>query len=173
LEQRPFYRFRLHTRNREPSPLFYACRLFQQYIVDAFVACDTTSLDWLRSHQDKIRTDLYNGLTDSLIRKDVSPASLGRRFVLPSSFTGGDRFMQQLFQDSMAIVRHFGKPTFFITFTANPRWPEIVRELRGLQPTDRPDLIARVFRLKVQELIADLRNGLFGLYAGHVYTIEY
>jgi hypothetical protein len=111
---------------------------------------------------------------DTLIRQDVSAGDLGRRFILPSSFTGGDRFMQQLFQDSMAIVRYFGKPTFFITFTANPRWPEIDRELRnGLQPTDRPDIIARVFCLKVQELLADLKNGLLGPYAGHVYTIEY
>lgn len=76
----------------------------------------------------------------------------------------------------MAIVRFFGKPTFFITFTANPRWPEILRELRqfsGQQPTDRPDIIARVFRQKVIELLADLKNGLFGPYTGHVYTIEY
>jgi hypothetical protein len=74
----------------------------------------------------------------------------------------------------MAIVRYFGKPTFFITFTANPRWPEIDGNLfPGQQLTDRPDLIARVFRLKVQELLIDLKNGLFGSYAGHVYTIEY
>jgi hypothetical protein len=173
LEQRPFYRFRLHARNRECSALFWAGRLFQQYIIDAFVACETTALDWLRTHQTNIRADVYNGLADTLIREDVSIGDLGRRFILPSSFTGGDRFMQQLFQDSMAIVRHFGKPTFFITFTANPRWPEIDRELEGRQPTDRPDLIARVFRLKVRELLADLKNGLFGPYAGHVYTIEY
>jgi hypothetical protein len=30
-----------------------------------------------------------------------------------------------------------------------------------------------VFRLKVQELLADLKNHIFGQYAGHVYTIEY
>lgn len=174
LEQRPFYRFRLHTRNYEWSPLFFAARLFQQYIVDAFVACETTALDWLRTHQDRIRADVYSGLADTLIRDDVVPAAIGRRFILPSSFTGGDRFMQQLFQDSMAIVRYFGKPTFFITFTANPRWPEIIENLLpGQQPTDRPDLIARVFCLKVQELLTDIRNGILGPYAGHVYTIEY
>jgi hypothetical protein len=82
--------------------------------------------------------------------------------------------MQQLFQDSMAIVCYFGKPTFFITFTANPWWPEIVRKLfTGQQATDQPDLIAQVFRLKAQELLTDLKNSLFGPYAGHVYTIEY
>lgn len=94
LEQRPFYRFRLHTRFREFStPLFRAARLFQQFVIDAFVACETTALNWFRNHQDKIRADVYNGLTDTLIRQDVSPADLGRRFILPSSFTGGDRHM--------------------------------------------------------------------------------
>jgi hypothetical protein len=174
LTQRPFYRFRLHERAHEQSALFYGNRLFQQYVVDAFVACETTALNWLRSHQANIRADVYQGLTDTLIREDVIPANLGRRFILPSSFTGSDRFMLQLFQDSMAIVRYFGKPTFFITFTANPRWVEITRELKpGQQPPDRPDLVARVFRLKGFELLMDVKNGVFGRHLGHVYTIEY
>ncbi len=99
---------------------------------------------------------------------------LGCRVVLPSSYIGSDRAMQQLYQDSMAIVRHFGKPTFFITFTANPKWPEITHALfPGQQAADRPNLIARVFHLKVRSLLADLRAGVLGEYAGHVYTIEY
>jgi hypothetical protein len=93
-EQRPFYRFRLHPRAREFSVLFWAGRLFQQYVVDSFVACETTALDWLRRNQDKIRADVYNSLCDTLIRQDVSPVDLGYRIILPSSFTGGDRFMQ-------------------------------------------------------------------------------
>lgn len=174
LEQRQFYRYRLHTRNSEFSLLFYAGRLFQQYCVDAFSSCEATALDWIRKNQDKIRADIYEGLRDHLITTDVNLDELGRRVVLPSSFTGGDRFMQQLFQDSMAIVRYYGKPTLFITFTANPRWPEIVRNLfAGQQPADRPDLIARIFRLKVKQLLTDLRGGLFGPYQAHVYTIEY
>jgi hypothetical protein len=129
LEQRVFYRFRLHPRSHEQSPLFYAGRLFQQYLVDIFVACEAANLQWIRNHQVNIRADVYYGLQDSLIREDIDAASVGRRFILPASFTGSDRFMQQLFQDSMAVVRVFGKPTFFITFTANPRWKEITDEL--------------------------------------------
>ena len=37
--------------------------------------------------------------------------------------------MMQLYQDSMAIVQYFGRPSLFLTFTANPRWEEIEREL--------------------------------------------
>jgi hypothetical protein len=77
------------------------------------------------THQSNICADLYNGLTDIIICPDIDTASLGRRIILPSSYTGGDRFMQQLFQDSMAIVHHYGQPSLFITFTANPTWDEI------------------------------------------------
>ena len=49
----------------------------------------------------------------------------------------------------MAIVRHFGRPTLFITFTANPKWKEIVDELlSGQNAVDRLDLVGRVFHLK-------------------------
>lgn len=75
----------------------------------------------------------------------------------------------------MAINRHLIKPTLFITMTANPRWPEITRELLPHQDVlDRPDLVARVFHLKVQFLLNDLKKKqIFGRYAGSVYTIEY
>ena len=48
---------------------------------------------------------------------------------------------------------------FFITFTANPKCDEITRELLpGQQATDRPELVARVFRLKVKELLDDVKK---------------
>ena len=40
LEQRPYYRIRLHVRNGEYPTLHRSGRLFQQYIVDAFAACE-------------------------------------------------------------------------------------------------------------------------------------
>jgi len=49
--------------------------------------------------------------------------------VLPSSYVGGDRFTQKLYQDSIAIVHRLGKPLLFVTFTANPKWEEIGHEL--------------------------------------------
>jgi len=57
--------------------------------------------------------------------------------------------MQQIYQDSMTIVRYMGRPSLFITFTANPKWAEITQELLpGQIAGDRPDLVARVFYLK-------------------------
>jgi len=175
LSQRTFYRFRLHQRLDEPSTIFQAQKLFQQFVVDAWAVCDQNKLAWIRSHQANIRSDLYHGLADVMESEDIDLTRTGKRVVLPSSYLGGDRFMQQLYQDSIAIVRHFGKPSLFITFTANPKWVEIERELLPAQTAaDRPDLVARVFNLKVRDLLDQIRyKEVFGPWLGWVWTIEY
>jgi len=55
LSQRTFYRFRLHPRVDEPSTIFRAERLFQQFLFDAWAVCDQNKLAWIRSHQANIR----------------------------------------------------------------------------------------------------------------------
>ena len=45
--------------------------------------------------------------------------------------------------------------------TCNPNWREIVEALEpGQSYADRPDVVCRVFRLKLQELLHDLREGV-------------
>ena len=44
----------------------------------------------------------------------------GKMVILPSSFQGSPRAMQQNYQDVMAIIAKFGKPDLFLTFTCNP-----------------------------------------------------
>ena len=159
LTQRAYFRFYLHVRSDSRLVPFAYCRLFQQYVVDAWALCDQNKLTWIRSNQTTLRADLYNGVADALTRHDLDPESLGRRVVLPSSFLGGDRFIGQCYQDSMAIVRKYGRPSLFITFTANPKWDEITRELLpGQTAADRPDLVARVFRIKVTHFLHDLKR---------------
>lgn len=82
--------------------------------------------------------------------------------------------MNQLYQDAMAGVRKNGHPSFFITFTCNPRWIEITENLLpGQRAEHRPDIVARVFWLKAKAMIKDLKKGCLGTYVGHVMTIEY
>jgi hypothetical protein len=82
--------------------------------------------------------------------------------------------MYECYQNAMAIVREYGKPDFFVTFTCNPKWREIKEHLfSGQTATDRPDLCVRVFNLKLQELLNDLTSGMFGKVISFIYTIEY
>ena len=115
LEQRAYFRYYLHPRIGQYSILFAARRLFQQYIVDIWATCEHTKLAWIRSNQDRLRADVYNGVADAFARGDLDAQHLGRRIILPSSHTGSERNMQQRYYDAMALVREFGKPTLFIT----------------------------------------------------------
>ncbi|XP_065321879.1 uncharacterized protein LOC135929292 [Gordionus sp. m RMFG-2023] len=109
-------------------------------------------LNFIRQNQPKLRVDEYSGLMDYLETKsnNIIP---GKAVILPSSFQGSQRNIRERYHDAMAIVLKFGKPDLFITFTCNPNWREIKENLfPGQSPTDRPDLIARVFKLKLNEL---------------------
>ena len=83
--------------------------------------------------------------------------------------------MMQCFQDSMSVVRDKGKPDIFLTFTCNPKWPEIERELEPNQkPHERPDLITKIFNLKLKSLLEDIiKMKIFGRTIAHIYVIEF
>ncbi|KAG1098753.1 hypothetical protein G6F42_017939 [Rhizopus arrhizus] len=102
-------------------------------------------------------------------------SSVGKRVILPLSFDGGPRFMTQLFQDAMNLVRRVGRPDLFITFTCNPAWPEIANELLiNQKSSDKLDLYARVFRLKLKALLNDIvRKSVLGKATTCCYTIEF
>ena len=83
--------------------------------------------------------------------------------------------MYALYLDTMAVVRRFGRPTYFITFTANPSWPEITAHLLPGQLTaDRPDLVARVFHIKLKHLLKDLtQHQWFGRALAWTWVVEF
>ncbi|CAK9291252.1 unnamed protein product [Gordionus sp. m RMFG-2023] len=128
------------VRQDEENVILRSKRLFHQFIVDSYAKQETLRLNFIRNNQSKLRAELYQGIHDAILEGDTNADNLGRRIILPSSFTGGPRHMHQLYQDAMAIVRCFGKPSLFITFTCNPKWIEIMLELFTHQtPNDRPD----------------------------------
>jgi hypothetical protein len=150
--------------------------LFQEYIVDAYAQTEQNNLRFhsTQQKQDQLRMDILQGVRDAVA--DGTPLkNVGKSTILPSSFVGGPRYMQQLYHDAMAIVRNHTKPDLFITMTCNPRWPEITENLApGQTSQDRPDLVTRVFHLKLSTLLEDiLTNGVLGRVVAHMYVIEF
>lgn len=150
-------------------------KLFHQYVVDMYAKMEQQRLNFIRHNQSSLRAEVYNGLRDAVRLDDNDMSSIGKRVVLPSTFVGGPRFMAQLYQDAMSLVRRFGKPDLFITFTCNPMWPEITDALLINQTAnDRPDLCARVFNLKLKALLNDIvKNSVLGKVVAYVYSIEF
>ncbi|XP_019184562.1 PREDICTED: uncharacterized protein LOC109179508 [Ipomoea nil] len=173
---REFFCYRLQSRKEVVSTILHAKTLFQQFVVGGYTMVESGRLIYIRTHQKSLRCESYSGLTDALTRGEINPANQGRRIILPSSFTGGARYMIQNYHDAMAICRWIGYPNLFITFTCNPKWPEVQRFLtdRSLKAEDRLDIICRLFKMKLDSLIADCRKKkLFGSVAGVIYTIEF
>ena len=130
-------------------------------------------LSWVVRNQKVLRADNYKKLEEEIRIGDIDPADTSTNIIkpciLPSTFVGGPCYMIQNYQDTMAICKAIGYPELFITFTCNPQWPEITRfvEDRGLRPTDRPDILARVFKMKLDQLVNDLKKeNVFGQYKG-------
>ena len=122
ISQVMFYSYRLHTRENEFPILQCGGRLFQQYVCDMWVSTDQNRLRWVETHQAELHASLYSGLEDTVGHGevDIDLHDLGHRVVLPSSYIGGPRYMNQRFQDAIAVARHFHGFDLFITFTCNP-----------------------------------------------------
>lgn len=168
------YAYRIQERINDDNILIKGRKLFQQFCCDMYIKIEGLRLKYIRTHQSEIRAEEYDAYQNE-INKGTQGGNVGKPVILPSSFTGGPRYQGQLYQDAMALVRKFGKPDFFVTMTANPKWVEITRNLLpGQTAYDRPDLIERVFILKFAQLRKQiLYKNYFGKVACCVWVIEW
>ncbi|KAI5444460.1 hypothetical protein KIW84_012913 [Lathyrus oleraceus] len=147
---REWLTFRIQSRSNEAQTLLRSRRLYQQFLVDGFTMMESERLRWLRKNQSKLRVGKYHNLNEYNSNGETHGSNTGKRVVLPSSYVGSRRYMDQLYFDGMVICSYVGFPDLFITFTCNPNWPEIQRLLGSvhLKASDRPDIISRVFKMK-------------------------
>ena len=174
LTMREFFAFRIQDRDGEADTILVSGKLLQQFLVDAYTMTESQRLKWMRKPQKKLRAEVYRGLTEFVFRGETDPSLKGRQIILPSSFTGGARYMIQNYQDAMAICKWAGYPDLFITFTCNPKWPETARatQNKGLKSEDRLDICSRMFKLKLDELIHDLKDKkVFGAVRAGMYYL--
>ncbi|XP_070054281.1 uncharacterized protein [Nicotiana tomentosiformis] len=115
------------------------------------------------------------GLLDLLRRGEREGSQVGKNKILPFSFTGGPRNMRRQYMDAIALVQRFGIPDIFLTMTCNPSWPEIQENLMSTDKAqNRPDLVSRIFRAKLEELKKDiLKRQIFGKVVASMYTVEF
>jgi len=158
ISMRQWFAFRIQEREVECQTLLRSKRLFQQFLCDAYTTIESNRLNYIKFNQSKLRCENYTSVKEAVAAGATTMEEEGNQLLIPASFTGGPRYMVQSYYDAMAICKHYGFPDHFITFTCNPKWPEITRycDNRGLNPEDRPDIIARIFKIKLDSLMNDL-----------------
>ncbi|CAL1390927.1 unnamed protein product [Linum trigynum] len=163
--QKEYYAFRLQYRLNEGHTLVQSGKALQHYCVDAFSTIELNRLAFLRTHQKDLRAEVYQGLQDAFAKGDMDGEKLVR-IIMPSSYTGGPRYMQQLYHDAMATCQHYGNPDLFVTFTCNALWEEIVdafADMVGPNSELKPMVVCRVFHMKLAILIDEFkRESYFG-----------
>jgi hypothetical protein len=170
------YRMQIRDRNGEPicyDILHHNGLLSQQYWLDQWMKIELERLNYIRFNQRQLRAEVYQGLADAVAAGDTSEA--GTYVVLPSTFLGSPRNYCANYADAMAIVAKYGKPDYFITFTANPKWPEILRACPpNCERSLRSDIIARVFKIKLDSFMDDLlKKHTIGVVAAHIAVVEF
>lgn len=94
----------------------------------------------------------------------IEGSEAGQRIVLPSSYVGGPRYLYQNYLDCVALCRRYGCPDLFITFTSNLLWSEVTEALAlvpGQHSSDRPDIIDRVFHMKLNLFMDDITKNMY------------
>lgn len=136
---------------REPRFQIFG-RLANEYLVDMFSRDLESRLNFIRANQPRIRME------DAALM-GVEEINSTENVYLPSSFLGSRRWATEQIADSLAIAAVYGGPTFFITMTCNPEWPEIQSQLRpGQDFTDIPVVVVRVFKRKLALLQKALKK---------------
>ncbi|XBI09945.1 hypothetical protein VPH35_137376 [Triticum aestivum] len=161
-----YYAYRLRDRPNDFKTPLRCKRLTQAYFVDGYCSVETFRIAFYckPSFQRKYISSSFSCLADSVSKGITSGSSVGQRIILPSSFTGGPRYLYQNYQDSITICRKYGCPDLFVTFTSNAAWPEITEALSsipGQEPSDRPDIVNRVFKMKLNILMDHIKKKQF------------
>jgi len=160
-----YYRHQFHYRKGQPNPFLCYGLLSRQAKVDARAAIDENRQRYILQNQDKFRVENLQGIADPVGRGCIDGSEMGKLTVLPASHTGGRRYMIQNYHDGVAICRVFGPLDFFVTFTCNINWNEISLGILepGQKPSDRADIVVRVYNMKLEEMLDDIRSGrIFG-----------
>ena len=105
ISQNKYAAYRLAVRN-EIDCFHLGGKLFLQWIVHMYLRIESERLNYIRYHHVELRQDMYANICDFLENEaEQNHSRVGRKVVLPSSFSGSPRNMNERYQDAMSIVR--------------------------------------------------------------------
>ena len=89
-----FYVFRMMIRSGQINVPHYFKQLLNQYWVDLYTKIETERLSFIRHNQKKLRAENYIHLMDA-VNSDSRVENVGQLIILPSTFTGGPRYIHE------------------------------------------------------------------------------
>ncbi|SGZ24032.1 BQ5605_C023g09687 [Microbotryum silenes-dioicae] len=154
LSRSQLFAYYLHKRDEYFSIPHCTQRAFLAFVMTDTPKSRPIDSTYLQLDQENLRLTTGQGIIS------LTPDQVGCSVILGSTFKNRPRENTQRYQDAMACVVKYGKPSLFITVTCNPKWPEIKAALGpNDQASNRPELIARAFESKLNRLCDDNVSG--------------
>ena len=175
-----FTRFHLQQRTNSFNTLLKSGKLAQEYFCDQYSKIEGRRMHYYKTSaiQDKYRAFQYSGLIDTLATQQTQPGQtevtrIGQKIILPASHTGSPRYLYKHYLDALAIAARYRKFDLFTTITANPRSEGVLSNIfAGQQPSDRPDIVNKIFKQSLDALLTDMSKGIFGKMKARIHTVE-
>nr|CAD2207769.1 unnamed protein product [Meloidogyne enterolobii] len=158
---RAYIKYRLALRRNEDYHNIWNAGggLSQKFVLDYNARIDSSVANYLRRDDMDLRAtyppDALRWLQRDCGAKSVS--DLGHIFAFRKYHPGTRPYFQEMFYNATAIMartRKTGFCSFMFTFTCNPRWPEIQRNLLrdNQKVVDRFDITCRIYEDKLRKL---------------------
>jgi hypothetical protein len=161
--------FHLYDREGEENPLLRYEHLSELYFITLAFRSFQQRIGFIERRQVNEHQGMSNAApgvqsenqrttnfaTENQLRENAAIPETQKNIILPAgTWERGNRAKQQLLNDSLSINARLGCPDYFITMTANPKWPEVVKNIGvGKRPATRNEVIHRVFNIKKTELV--------------------
>ena len=140
VSQQQWQKYYLQLR-RPLSPQLLTRRLLYKIIVDVYALIASARLQQLRYNQKNLRIVQYAGMLNALyINNQAIKSNIGQNIILPVSYIGSPRQIYNAYLNAIVLMRYYGPPNYFITFTYNLRQQEI----QGSQRRVRAREIAQI-----------------------------
>lgn len=103
-------------------------KLGQLFLIDHYMRMLNQRYSFIRDKCGEYLTSTKNKMLKArqrLADKLHLGITIGAQFSVPHTVPGSPRWLQQKFENAVAMCNAFGRPDLFITATCNVKWPEI------------------------------------------------
>lgn len=110
---------------RDQDNVILRCNeLCQQFMVDMYVKIESERLRYLQYNRQRLHAEDYIHLRDVIV-SNADNAEIGNSIILPSSYIGSPRHIQEYIQDAWMLWLTCANTADRVYLLYNPKWLEI------------------------------------------------
>ena len=165
----------IQNRQKKFNRVLHSKRLFQYFLMNAFVCVKFNNFNFVRFNQQFLRIEFYRNLMNRLNQNYKFNDIDQKMTILSSNHIEFFRYMKIKKQKIFVLIRKFNKFIFFIIFICNSRWKKFTRNLFDVVDiVNRFDLMIKMFQLKFKKFLRDfIERYVIKIVIAHIYVIEF